>query len=183
MKQFLELLPIAAFLVSYLLFKDIYIATYCLIAATVLQLIILKLTRQKITSMQWISAGIALLFGGLTVLLRDETFIKIKPTIVYIASAAGFFISNYFFKKNLVKATLGMALNPPESTWVKLNILWILLFLVMAAANTVLAYTVTTEVWAWSKLFFAGVTMVFIGVQVYVLRAYLIQQPTIKQPD
>jgi intracellular septation protein len=183
MKQLLELLPIAAFLIAYLLFKDIYIATQFLIVGTALQLLTLKLKGHKITPMQWGTAIVTTLFGSLTLLFHDETFVKIKPTIIYLASAAGFFMSNYFFKKNLVKAALGMALNPPESTWAKLNTIWIILFLVMAAANTALAYTVTTEVWAWSKLFFAGVTMVFIGVQLYVLRAYLIQQPTIKQPD
>jgi intracellular septation protein len=177
MKQLLELLPIAAFLIAYLLFKDLYIATQALIASTALQLLLLKINGHKITSMQWGTAIVTVLFGGLTLLLHDERFVKMKPTIVYVASAVGFFISNQFFKKNLVKATLGMALNPPENTWTKLNNIWILVFLAMAAANTVLAYTVSTELWAWSKLGFAIITMVFIILQVYTLRAYLIKSP------
>lgn len=180
MKQLLELLAILAFIIAYLLFKDIYIATQVLIVTTILQLLLLKMTAQKITTMQWATAIMTVLFGGLTLLLRDEVFVKIKPTIVYIATAFGFFISNTFFKKNLVKVSLSIALNPPESIWNKLNTLWIIIFLIMAAANTILAYTVTTTIWAWSKLGFAGITMLFITIQIYVLREYLIKQPDVK---
>jgi intracellular septation protein len=176
MKQFSEFFPIAAFLIA-LWAKDIYFATAVLMVATVLQLALLKITKHPITTMQWAVAGMVMLFGALTLGFHDERFIKIKPTVVYAAMAAAFFISNTFFKKNLVRAALGTALAPPESTWTKLNTLWIAMFLGMAVVNAVLAYTVSTEVWAWSKMAFFILTMVFVGAQVYALRSYLKQQP------
>jgi intracellular septation protein len=176
MKQFSEFFPIAAFLIA-LWAKDIYVATAVLMVATVLQLALLKITQHPITTMQWAVAGMVMVFGALTLGLHDERFIKVKPTVVYLAMAAAFFISNTFFKKNLVKAALGTALAPPETTWHRLNALWIAMFVAMAVVNIVLAYTVSTQVWAWSKMAFFLITMVFVGAQVYTLRAYLKQQP------
>jgi intracellular septation protein len=176
MKQFSEFFPIAAFLIA-LWAKDIYFATAILMAATVLQLVLLKLTKHPITTMQWAVAGMVMVFGALTLGFHDERFIKIKPTVVYLAMAAAFYISNRFFKKNLVRATLGAALVPPEATWGKLNTLWIAMFVGMAVVNLILAQTVSTEIWAWSKMAFLITTMLFVGGQIYVLRAYLKQQP------
>ncbi len=176
MKQFAEFFPIAAFLIA-LWAKDIYFATAVLMVATVLQLALLKLTQHPITTLQWAVAGMVLVFGALTLGFHDERFIKVKPTVVYLAMAAAFFISKAFFNKNLVKAALGTALAPPEPVWAKLNALWIAMFVAMALVNIVLAYTVSTEIWAWSKMAFFIITMVFVGAQVYALRAYLKQQP------
>lgn len=176
MKQFAEFFPIAAFLIA-LWLKDIYFATAVLMVATALQLLLLKVTKHTITGMQWAVAGMVWIFGALTLGFHDERFIKIKPTVVYLAMAAAFFISNTFFKKNLVKAALGAALAPPEPTWNKLNTLWIVMFIAMALINLLLAYSASTEVWAWSKMGFFIVTLVFVGAQIYALRQYLKQQP------
>lgn len=174
MKQLSELFPIAAFLIA-LWLKDIYFATAVLMAATVLQIGLLLALKHKVSSMQWAVTAMVLVFGALTLGFHDERFIKIKPTIVYLAMAAAFFISDTVFKKNLVKATLGTALAPPEQTWVKLNWLWVAVFVGMALINLALAYLAPTSVWAWSKLGFFIATMVFVGAQVYALRAYLKQ--------
>lgn len=176
MKQFSELFPIAAFLIA-LWLKDIYFATAVLMVATVVQIGLLLVLKHAITGMQWAVTGMVLVFGALTLGFHDERFIKIKPTVVYFAMAAAFAISHLVFKKNLVKAALGAALAPPEATWVKLNWLWIALFIGMGIVNLILAYSFPTQVWAWSKLGFFTVTMVFVGAQVYALRAYLKQQP------
>lgn len=176
MKQFSELFPIAAFLVA-LYLKDVYVATAVLMAATAVQIALLLVLKHTITTMQWAVAGMVFVFGALTLGFHDERFIKIKPTVVYLAMAAAFFVSNTFFKKNLVQASLGAALTPPPATWKTLNSLWIAMFAAMAIINAVLAYTVSTEIWAWSKMGFFLATMVFVGGQIYVLRAHL------KTPD
>jgi intracellular septation protein len=176
MKQFSELFPIAAFLLA-LYFKDIYVATGVLMAATALQIALLLVLKHTITTMQWAVAGMVFVFGALTLGFHDERFIKVKPTVVYLAMAVAFFVSNTVFKKNLVQASLGAALAPPPEIWKTLNTLWIVMFAVMAVINVVLAYTVSTEIWAWSKMGFVLVTMLFIGAQIYVLRSHL------KKPD
>ena len=176
MKQINELLPIAAFLIA-LWLKDIYFATAVLMAVTALQIVFSLLTKQLITSMQWGVAGVVMVFGALTLFFHDEQFIKLKPTIVYLAMAVAFYASERFFKKNFVKVMLSAALAPPEATWGKLNQAWVALFAVMAALNLLLAYNVPTHIWAWSKLGFAILTMVFVGAQIYTLRQYLKQQP------
>jgi intracellular septation protein len=174
MKQIFELIPILGFLVGYLLSKDSYIATQYFMAATVLQLVLLKLTKTPVSPMQWTVAVIALVFGGLTLGLHDERFIQIKPSIIYLFSAATFFISNRFFKKNIVQAMLSSVLNPPDTVWNKLNNYWIVLFIIMAISNAILAYTLSFGAWAWSKLGFAIISMAFTTIQVYSLRTHFI---------
>jgi intracellular septation protein len=175
MKQFAEFFSIAAFLGAYIWTKDIYFSTTVLMGITLIQLLVLKLTKHAITPMQWAMASMVIIFGGLTLWFRDERFIKIKPTIVYLITAATFLISNSVFKNNLVKTALGSALTPPESTWDILNKLWIIMFISMAVLNLVLAYTLSTELWAWSKMGFVFLTMLFVVGQFYTLRAYLKQ--------
>ena len=175
MKQINELLPIAAFLIA-LWLKDIYVATAVLMIATALTLLLSLALKHPVTGMQWGVAAVVMVFGALTLFFHDEQFIKIKPTVVYAAMAVGFFVSERVFKKNIVQAMLSSALAPPEHLWAKLNLEWVLLFCAMAALNMVLAYNVSTTVWAWSKMGFAIITMVFVGVQVYRLRHYLKQQ-------
>jgi intracellular septation protein len=174
MKQILEFIPIIGFLAAFVISKDSYIATQALIGATLLQLALLKLTKNPITTMQWTVAAVACIFGGLTLGLHDERFIQIKPTIIYLISAAAFFISNHFFKKNLVQAMLGSVLNPPEAFWRKLNNSWIILFIIMAISNLALMYTLSFEQWAWSKLGFGIISVLFTMLQVLVMRHYII---------
>lgn len=175
MKQFSELAPIAAFLIA-LYFSDIYTATLVLMAATALQIALMLITKQTISNMQWFVAISVLVFGGLTVFLHDERFIKLKPTIVYSVMAIAFWASAKFFNKNLMQAALGAALDAPAQIWQKINAQWVAFFAALAVANLFLAYNVSTTVWGWSKLAFVFITLGFGAWQLYSNRQYLREQ-------
>lgn len=82
----LEYLPIVIFFIAYLL-GDIFLATAALMVATLLQVVIMKLLREPVTTRHWIVMWAVLLFGGVTLFLNDDWFVKIKVTVIYIAIA------------------------------------------------------------------------------------------------
>ena len=83
MKKFLfDLFPVILFFVAFKL-ADIYVATIVAIIATIAQIVWLYARKQKIEGMQWASLVLIVVFGGLTILLKDKTFIQWKPTVLY----------------------------------------------------------------------------------------------------
>lgn len=178
MKMLVDFLPIIVFFAVFKL-VDIYWATAAAIAATVLQLAWLKLTGKKIEMMNWLSLALISVFGGATLLLRDESFIKWKPTILYWAFALVLAGSAALRKKNLVRAMLGDKVELPAPIWANLNRLWVAFFIAMGAANIVIASRYPTDVWVnfkmWGSL---GLTLLFmIGQGVYLSRHVIEPKP------
>src|SRR4029079_11081115 len=91
-------------------------------------------------NMQWASLAIIGIFGGATLLLRDETFIKWKPTVLYWLAGVTF-LGGLAFGKNLVKAVMAEGLQLPEHVWFKLCIAWGLFFLFKRTLTLYIAYT------------------------------------------
>src|ERR1041385_1843467 len=120
MKFFFDLLPVLAFFVAFQI-AGIYAATAVAIATTFVQVAWLKLRGRRVDFMLWASLAIIVVFGGATLVLQDETFIKWKPTVLYwlfgVVLAAGVL----GFRKNLVRAILGEQMRLPEEVWSRLN--------------------------------------------------------------
>jgi intracellular septation protein len=114
--------------------------------------------------MLWVSLGLVVVFGGATLLLRDETFIKWKPTVLYWLFAITLFGSAQFFGKNLIRAMLSQAqMNLPEPLWARLNLAWAGFFAVMGVLNLWVAFNFSTDTWVSFKLFGSmGLMLVFI---------------------
>ena len=169
-KLLFDLFPIILFFIAFK-FADIYAATAVAIAATVVQIGWLKLRGKRVEVMQWISLGVIVVFGGLTLVLHDETFIKWKPTILYWLFAAGLGIARVT-GRNLMKTFMGSQLTLPPPVWERLNQMWILYFLVMGGLNLWVAYVWSTDIWVNFKLFGTlGMTIVFVLLQgVYLSR-------------
>jgi intracellular septation protein len=169
-KLLFDLFPIILFFVAFK-FADIYTATAVAIAATVVQILWLKLRGKHVEVMQWISLGVIVVFGGLTLMLHDEAFIKWKPTILYWLFASGLLIAR-LMGRNLMKTFMGSQMTLPEPVWDRLNQMWILYFLVMGALNIWVAYSWSTDIWVNFKLFGTmGMTLVFVLLQgVYLSR-------------
>jgi intracellular septation protein len=116
-------------------------------------------------------------FGGATLLLRDETFIKWKPTVLYWFGAVAFF-AGLAFGKNLVKAVMSEGLELPEAIWFRLCIAWGVFFLSMGALNLWVAYSFSTDTWVNFKLFGGmGLMFAFIVAQALWLSKYLPEDP------
>lgn len=143
----------------------ILVATAVTILATGLQICCQKAMNQKVEKMQWIGLALVVVFGGATLILHNETFIKWKPTVLYLAMALGFLIAN-FFKRNPIEIMMKAQVDMPAHAWNRLLYAWVLFFVVMAFANIAVAYLFSTEVWVDFKLFGSlGATLVFVFAQ------------------
>src|SRR5260370_18629440 len=139
MEFLFDLFPVILFFVAFKLF-DIYTATGVAIAATFLQIGWLKWKRRKVDTMMWISLAIIVVFGGATLALHDETFIKWKPTVLYWLFGAVIAAAQSLFRRNLLRAMLGEQVRMPDGVWTPLRWGWAGFFPFMGAANLLLAY-------------------------------------------
>lgn len=173
MKMLADLFPVILFFVAYQLF-DIYVATQVAIAAAVLQVAYNKLRYQTIESMHWVTLGLLVVFGGLTLALRDPTFIKWKPTVVNWLFAAAFLFSQVFMQRGLLRRMMDHAVTLPDLAWGRLNTAWVAFFFAMGVINLYVAYNFSEQVWVNFKLFgFLGLTLVFMLAQGFYLARFL----------
>ena len=162
MKLLFDLFPVALFFVAFK-FQGIFVATAVAIAATVAQIIWTKFRHGKVDTMLWVSFAIIAVFGGATLLLHDETFIKWKPTVLYWLFSAILLVSNAMFNKNLMRSLLQEKIALPLHVWHRLNLSWSLFFAVLGFINLYVAFNYSTDAWVNFKLFgFTGMMLVFV---------------------
>ena len=170
MQLLFDFLPVIAFFVAYKL-ANIYVATFVIIVATVVQVSIHWLRTRRLNPMHLVSAGLVLVFGGLTLLIRDTAFIMWKPTVVNWLFAAAFLVSLWrrFGDRPLIQRLMSatdaeFALSPP--LWRRLNWMWIGFFVLMGAANLAVFHYFDEATWVDFKLFgMLGLTLAFIVAQ------------------
>jgi intracellular septation protein len=119
-----------------------------------------------------VSAVVVFVFGTLTLYLRDDTFIKLKPTIVYLAFAA-FLGAGLLLRKPVLEILLGSVFNLTEPGWRKLTARWALFFIAMAALNELVWRNVSTDTWVSFKAFgFLPLTFLFALSQMPLMQRY-----------
>jgi intracellular septation protein len=150
----------------------VLLATVVVIAATLLQISFLLLTRRKVDTMLWITFALVTVLGGATVWFHNPTFIKWKPSVLYWAMGVVFWASQTLFGKNVLQSLLHEQLQLPGAIWQRLNFAWIAFFILMGLANLYVAYTFSTSTWATFKVFgLTGLMLVFMLAQgAYVAR-------------
>ena len=139
----------------------VLIATLVAIIASFVQVGLVLARGKKPEPMLWISLAIIVVFGSLTLILHDATFIKVKPTILYWVFAAilGF---AHLTHRNFMTKLLGTQIQLPPAAWNKLQLAWIGFFSVTGILNLIVAFTCETETWVNFKLFgILGLTLVF----------------------
>jgi intracellular septation protein len=180
-KFLFDFFPLILFFVAYK-FADIFVATGVAIAATVVQIGWVLARRRKVSNMQWASLAIIVLFGGATLILRDETFIKWKPTVLYWLAGVSF-LAALAMKVNLVKAVMGEGLVLPEPVWTKLAIAWGVFFVFKGTLNLWVAYNFPTDVWVNFKVFGGmGLMLAFVVAQALWLAKYIEEEPAKAEP-
>lgn len=177
MKFLFEIFPVLIFFVVFKVY-GIYPATAAAIAATLIQAAWSWYRRGKIEKMLLINLGIIIVFGGATLLLHDETFIKWKPTVLYWAFAGVLAASELFFGKNLIRAMMSAQMTLPDPVWKKVNVSWSVFFALMGVANLYVAFNFSTDAWVNFKLFGGmGLLLAFAIAQALVLSRYLESEP------
>jgi len=152
----------------------ILLATAIAILATFGQIGYLLARRKKIDPMLWISLAIIGVFGGATIYLNNDLFIKWKPTVLYWCFGVVLIVSQIVLKKNLIRAMMGKQITLPDPVWHRLNLAWVAFFTSMGLINLYVAFNYETGIWVNFKLFgFTGLMFAFIIGQSLMLSKYL----------
>ena len=152
----------------------ILLATIVVIVATMVQIAWVHYRHGKVDKMLWVSLVLVTVFGGMTLIFQDETFIKWKPTILYWAFAGSMAFAALVLRKNPIKAMLGEQMTLPEPVWGKVNLSWIAFFLFMGVLNLIVAFNFSTDIWVNFKLFGGmGLLLLFVLGQGLMLSKYV----------
>ncbi|MDC3131772.1 septation protein A [Pelagibacteraceae bacterium] len=174
-KLLIDIGPLAVFFIFYTR-SGLQEAILPLMIATVIAVLVSYVLEKKIPIMPTLGAGIVLIFGGLTIYFNDETFIKMKPTIIN-AIFAIILYGGIVFKKPLLKYLLGAALKLEEEGWKILTQRWIAFFIALAVLNEVVWRTQTTDLWVNFKVFgILPITFIFTMSQFPLIKKYQIQE-------
>lgn len=171
MKQWLDFIPLLAFLIVNEKF-GIFTATGVLVAASVLLYGILWLREGRLENSQRITLVATLLFGGITLSLHNEAYIKWKAPTIYFLFALAFLGSQWFAREPLIKRLMQSVLEMPDRLWKRLNLSWVLFFLFAGASNLYVAFHF--EWWPRFKVLGSmGMMLAFMMGQLLLLKNYL----------
>jgi intracellular septation protein len=137
--------PLILFFVAFKL-AGIYWATGVAIGASVVQIAYFRWHRGRVAAIHWVSLAIIAVFGGATLLLQDETYIKLKPTVLYWLFAATLLIGRLVFRRNLISALL-KDLTLPDAVWARVTWGWVVFLTAMGAVNLYVAWHYTLDTW------------------------------------
>ncbi len=173
MKLLIDFFPIILFFAAFKAW-GIYAATAVAIVATIVQIAYLRFKTGKVETMQWVSLGVIVVFGGATLLAHDENFIKWKPTVLYWLMGGALLVGLVLFKKNFIKSLMGAQMQLPDSVWNTLNWAWTSFFAVMGVLNLWVAFNFDTDTWVNFKMFGGiGLMLAFVVGQALYLGRYL----------
>jgi intracellular septation protein len=174
MKLFYDLFPLIVFFGYYKYTSDLIAATGVLIIASAVQIAYLWIRHHRIEKIHLITFIFILILGGATIILRDDTFIKWKPTVVNWVLALAFLISQFVGEKSLLKRMLEQNISLPSHVWRNLNLAWVSFFFLGGALNLYVAFHYSKDVWVNFKVFgLLGLSIVFIILQGIYLARYL----------
>lgn len=174
MQLVFDLFPVIIFFAVYQFTKNILIATGVLMAAMVLQFMLLRILKKPIQNMHWISLILVLILGGATLLLQDKIYIQWKPTIINWLFGLAFLLSPFFGGKSLLERLISDNLELPKKVWNRLNIAWASFFIILGFINIWVFKTYSENVWVNFKLFgILGLTIIFVILQGIYISRYL----------
>ena len=173
MKLLIDFFPIILFFAAFKAW-GIYAATAVAIVATIVQIAYLRFKTGKVETMQWVSLGVIVVFGGATLLAHDENFIKWKPSVLYWLMGGALLVGLMLFKKNFIKSLMGAQMQLPDHVWNTLNWAWTGFFAAMGVLNLWVAFNFDTDTWVNFKMFGGiGLMLAFVVGQALYLGRYL----------
>lgn len=176
-----DFIPVLGFVLAYVVSRwigyteqAIYIATAALMLVSLLQILYFFVAKKPIEKRHWLTVLVIWVLGSITLLLHNDLFIKLKPTILNTIIAFVFLGSQFIGKDNLTKKMLHSAFDMPDRLWVRLNIAWVLFFLLEGGLNIFVALRFSNDVYVSFKFWGLMVlTFVFLAIQFFLLRRYL----------
>jgi intracellular septation protein len=157
----------------------VLLATVVVIAATLAQIVWLKVRGKKVDTMLWVSLALVTVLGGATIYFHSENFIKWKPTVLYWVMGAALLVGQLAFNKNGIKSLMGAQMKLPDSVWRTVNFSWVGFFAVMGVVNLWVAFNFPTSTWVNFKLFGGlGLMLVFVLLQAVFLNKHIQQDPS-----
>lgn len=179
MNQLLDFLPVAVFVLVFFL-TDIFYATGALMIGVTVQVLAYLALKKPLSRELKITFWASMIFGGLTLIFRNETFILWKPTIVNWLLAGVLIGSHFFARKTALQHMLGGQMELHEAVWTRLNFGWAAGFFFAGALNLVVAYNFSLEFWVSYKLI-GGFALTFL----YILATigYLAAKGYLKEPE
>lgn len=171
-----EFLPVVLFFVTFK-YYGIYVATAVGIAVTAFQFGLTVLWKRRIDKKQLVTLIVFLLFGGMTLYFHNPIFVKWKPSIVFWIFGVILLIS-HFSKKPIMQRMLETMLDGkaslPNFVWKRLNLAWMVFFIILGTVNILVAYSFSTEVWVNFKLYgVLGLLFLFSFLQAVYLSRYM----------
>jgi intracellular septation protein len=171
LKLVLDIGPLILFFAANAKF-GIYAATGAFMAAILIALVVSYAITRHVAVMPLVTAAIVLVFGGLTLVLHDEVFIKLKPTIIYVLFG-GTLVGGLAFDKPLLGTVFDSVFHLQEEGWRKLTWRWALFFFALAILNEIVWRTQSTDFWVSFKLFgVVPLTFLFAALQYPLLNKY-----------
>jgi intracellular septation protein len=185
MKFLYDLFPLLLFFAAYK-YYDIYVATGVAIVASVVQVAMFRFRHRRFETMHLVTLGVITVFGGLTIALQDETFIKWKPTLVYWILGALMLASQWIGQRTLIDRMLAAQITLPDNVWRRLNLSWGLFFAFAGALNLYVAFfygldleeAKRTDIWVDFKVFgLMALTLAFAVGQAFYLARHMRDAP------
>ena len=173
-KLFIDIGPLAVFFIFYSR-SDLKSAILPLMIATIIAVLFSYIIEKKIPMMPTVGAIIILIFGGLTIYFDNETFFKMKPTIINLLFA-GILYGGHILNKSLLQYILGGTLKLQDEGWLILTKRWICFFIALAILNEIIWRTQSTDIWVNFKVFgILPITFIFTLTQFSLIKKFQIK--------
>lgn len=162
MQLLIDFFPVIAFFAAFKLTGDMFVATAVIIGAVILQTAYQWIRHRKVSSMALISGALVLVFGGLTLLIHDDAFIKWKVSVVNWLFGAAFIASRFVGERTVIERLMGEAVQLERELWRTLNWAWASFFLFLGTLNVYVFKNFSNDTWVDFKFYgVIGLTLVF----------------------
>src|SRR6267154_1857023 len=177
-----ELGPLIVFFIFNAKFH-LFVATAAFMVAIVAAMIASYVVTRHVPIMALVTGGVVIVFGSLTLVLHDETFIKVKPTIIYglFAAVLG---GGLLFGRSFIQIMFDQMFNLTPQGWRMLTLRWALFFFALAIVNEVVWRTQSTDFWVNFKVFgVTPLTMLFAVTQMPLIKRYHLEPASLEASD